>query len=464
MVRITEDLIRKRAEHNNCEISTLEELSLHQQDIERIENLDKWCRDLKILYLQSNLIPKIENVGRLKKVEYINLALNNIERIENLEGCESLKKLDMTVNFVGELTSIENLKGLYHFRELYLTGNPCTEFEGYKPYVLATLQQLKSLDGREIEKSERILATQDYGVLRARIIQQQEEYKKKREREKKETESQEEKKNEKKPGFDGRWYTDINASDTQKPKDGETGGGDEKTLTIEEEAEKEKEYWAQKAAWTPETRIEMHKHMEEQKNKDKKSDKEEKKKPRAMFTADGRPYNINEPKLDFSLTDNEDINALVLDIACYRHVDTALVDVDVQTRYVRMVIKGKVFQLALDEEVQPDSSTAKRSQTTGHLLVTMPKAKQVVMPKKPEPPVTKCNKTNKNADTKRQKLPNIERLEVDSSLKSSVDFTNIVNKSEKIVPPLGSKMISKDIPEKPNSEDFVDDPDVPPLE
>lgn len=25
----------------------------------RIEHLDKWCRELKILYLQSNLIPKI---------------------------------------------------------------------------------------------------------------------------------------------------------------------------------------------------------------------------------------------------------------------------------------------------------------------------------------------------------------------------------------------------------------------
>jgi protein TilB len=86
MVRITEELVRKRAEHNNGEISTLEELTLHQSDIERIEHLDKWCRDLKILYLQSNLIQRIENVGRLKKLEYLNLALNNIERIENLEG------------------------------------------------------------------------------------------------------------------------------------------------------------------------------------------------------------------------------------------------------------------------------------------------------------------------------------------------------------------------------------------
>ena len=32
---VTEDLIRKRAEHNECVIATLEEISLHQQDIER---------------------------------------------------------------------------------------------------------------------------------------------------------------------------------------------------------------------------------------------------------------------------------------------------------------------------------------------------------------------------------------------------------------------------------------------
>ncbi len=130
MVRITEELIRKRAEHNEGELFSLEEVSLHQQNIERIEYIDKRCRELKILYLQSNLIPKIENVSRLKKLEYLNLALNNIERIENLEGCEFLKKLDLTVNFIGELTSVANLCENYHLTELYLTGNPCTDFEG----------------------------------------------------------------------------------------------------------------------------------------------------------------------------------------------------------------------------------------------------------------------------------------------------------------------------------------------
>ena len=89
MVRITEELVRSRAEHNECCLATLEacfplqirllsvacmlsvarctpraarcmrnaacctqEVSLHQQNIERFERLDKLCRNIQILYLQ----------------------------------------------------------------------------------------------------------------------------------------------------------------------------------------------------------------------------------------------------------------------------------------------------------------------------------------------------------------------------------------------------------------------------
>lgn len=91
MSRITVDLLRRRSEHNEGELSTLEEISLHQFDIEKIENLDKYCRNLKIIYLQNNIIPRMENLNRLKSLEYLNLALNNIRKIENISGCESLK-------------------------------------------------------------------------------------------------------------------------------------------------------------------------------------------------------------------------------------------------------------------------------------------------------------------------------------------------------------------------------------
>ena len=103
-----------------------------------------------------------------------------------------------------------------------------------------------------------------------------------------------------------------------------------------------------------------------------------------------------------------------------RFMDTSLVDCEVQPTYVRVTIKGKVIllsmstfisfypplssftlplsfsfsppslplsfplpssssslkkilQLVLQDEVSPDQSNAKRSQATGHLLVTMPK-------------------------------------------------------------------------------------------
>lgn len=67
--------MRKKSEHNECIISTLEELSLHQEDIEKIEHLQNWCRDLEILLLQSNLISKIGNKEKCIKSYGSNIFL-----------------------------------------------------------------------------------------------------------------------------------------------------------------------------------------------------------------------------------------------------------------------------------------------------------------------------------------------------------------------------------------------------
>ena len=162
-VPLTEELIRRKAEHNDGMLSTLEEIALHQLDIDKIEVIGN-CRCLKILYLQSNLIRKIENLHKLKQLDYLNLALNNIERIENLERCEALKKLDLTVNFIDldEMHTVGSLKSNTCLTELFLTGNPCTAHweSGYRDYVIATLPQLESLDGNAITRAERIKALQ----------------------------------------------------------------------------------------------------------------------------------------------------------------------------------------------------------------------------------------------------------------------------------------------------------------
>ena len=122
MAPITLEMIRRRAEHNEGMVSTLEEISLHQQEIERIEALGQICRHLKILYMQNNLISKLNNLHRLKELEYANFAVNNVRKIENLQRCESLTKLDLTMNFVekASLLTVHTLRENYKLEDLSL--------------------------------------------------------------------------------------------------------------------------------------------------------------------------------------------------------------------------------------------------------------------------------------------------------------------------------------------------------
>ena len=442
MVRISEDLIRKKAEHNEGIISTLEEVSLHQSEIEKIEHLDRWCRDLQILYLQSNLIPKIENVGKLKKVRYINLALNNIERIENLEGCESLEKLDLTVNFIGRLTDVERLKANVFLKELYLTGNPVVEFEGYREFVIATLPSLMKLDGVDVNKSERILAAQALVGLRPVIVQQETNYQRKREREKKAAAGSKDK-----DGTD--WYTETDTPKILELKDDE--GVEELT-----EEEKDRKFWSEPTTYTPESRLEIHNYMQKQKEK-QNPEKPKEKKPRNTQAPDGRILNVNEPKIDFTFSDDD--KNVMLDVPLYKFLDTSLCDVDVQPTYVRVWIKGKLLQLVLPEEVKPDSSNAKRSQITGHLLITMPKLNPII---RPPPPPKEKPAAKKDDDKEKKGNQEPVKLEFDPKKQKDMDIANIVQE-KKVIPPLGAKTVRTNIPERPNSENFVDDDDVPPL-
>ena len=135
----------------------------------------------------------------------LNLAINRIETVENLEGCESLEKLDLTLNRVAdqshwttaakqrsrapryavclfvspsivnsvwsvqraavslaaerppliiscwcqvpteELVSLEALQANRHLWSLYLLGNPCDQWHGYRAYVTGVLPQLRTL-------------------------------------------------------------------------------------------------------------------------------------------------------------------------------------------------------------------------------------------------------------------------------------------------------------------------------
>ncbi|XP_014481083.1 PREDICTED: protein tilB [Dinoponera quadriceps] len=368
MVRITLELIRKRSEHNEGEISTLEEIALHQENIDKIEVIGRHCRDLKILLLQHNLISKIENLNMLKKLEYLNLAINNIEVIENLEGLESLKKLDLTINFIGNLQSVKKLRCNENLEQLILMGNPCTDYEYYREYVVATLPQLRELDMKEIERSERIKALQVYARARDDVIEAYRCYEKSRlarqARRRRDATLE---------------ITEINETDTteenkeknrENTKEEQNGNAN----TEQDDESEDDRFWKQPSYHTPEDRIaiaERFARKQEKKNRasDKKADLS--KRELKLFAPDGRPYNMNQPKVPFKLNDEDDPNFVILEVAVYRHLDTSYIDVDVNPTYVRVTIKGKILQLTIPCEISVEKSKVQRNTTTGSLVITM---------------------------------------------------------------------------------------------
>ncbi|KAI4504234.1 hypothetical protein M0802_000705 [Mischocyttarus mexicanus] len=441
MVRITMELIRKRSEHNEGEISTLEEISLHQENIDKIELINKVCRNLKILLLQYNIIPKIENLNMLKKLEYLNLALNNIEVIENLQGLESLKKLDLTVNFIGDLRSIKTLRYNENLEQLMLTGNPCTDYEGYREYVISTLPQLKELDMIEILRSERIKALQVYARVKGDVIRSYENYKKIRDAQIRRHREKEEIK-------------------IREIKDGED---------IETENES---FWKQTSYHTPEDRVAIaERSLKSDKRKREILENGETKAHKfvpKLFSPNGKPYNMNHPKVPFTLNDEDDPDNVILDVGVYRYLDTSYIDVDIQPTYVRVTIKGKILQLTLPCEILVDKSNAKRNVTTGSLVITMPRLHPTMIihqtftskiKKNINPTTSKGNPVisikNQGFTSKR------EFLEIGPPTNDELDYSKIFLNSRTKV---NRKLMVNQPKEKVTSNNFIDNPEVPPLE
>lgn len=326
MPRLTEELIRKRAEHNEGVLPDLEEVALHQQEIEKIESLEACCRHIKILLLQNNIIPKMEGLTKLKELEYLNLALNNIPKVEGIEGCESLKKLDLTVNFV-DIESLEesvyNMKANIALEDLYLTGNPCEDWKGFRAYTVAHLPQLKQLDGKLILPYERIQARQRLPKLQEDLEQA------------------------------------VQVSLAKKAA--------EAGIPVSE------------GAYTIESRNEMYLELAAQKEeKDRNERRRMGNEPKparvipGVYNARGEIRQCNEGKYDFSMDDWSDHTKIIFELAVPKYLDTTALDVDINPQYVRCVVKDKVTQLKLPQEVSPDASKVQRSRVTGKLRIDMP--------------------------------------------------------------------------------------------
>jgi protein TilB len=66
--------------------------------------------------------------------------------------------------------SIDNLAELSDFRELYIIGNPLTDWSHYKDYIVARLPHLGRLDGDEITKSWKLRAKQNLEEMEKDLV------------------------------------------------------------------------------------------------------------------------------------------------------------------------------------------------------------------------------------------------------------------------------------------------------
>ncbi|CAM9468839.1 unnamed protein product [Chrysoparadoxa australica] len=402
MPHITLDMLRRKAEHNEGLIHTLEELSLHQEELERInEVLGSNCRKLQILYLQNNIIPKIENLHHMKELAYLNLALNNIQKIEGLGSCEFLNKLDLTVNFVdldclGE--SIEHLASRRHLRDLYMIGNPCQQWSGFESYVIALLPQLRCLDGKEITRSRRIVAKQQLPKLMAELAVEAEHVRATK-------------------AAEAATKAEAEAKSSQTCSGvAEVKGEAKGCVGAAEHGKAGKEAEKELTAHTPEVRTAIYKEMAEQKQEQENRKKENMPKERNFEEeqakavararereAEGIIRQCNEGKWEFSWDDDSHPGCVALNVAVPRFLDSSLIDLDVHPHYLSVVIKSKVLRLSTPVEVVSSKAKAQRAKTNGNLLVIMPKvnAKETLGLTRPQ----KTLNTRDAARTRKKQAP-----------------------------------------------------------
>jgi protein TilB len=384
MGRITQELLRKRAEHNDGILSTLEEISLHQENIERIENLEFYCRHIKILYLQDNIIEKLENLDKLKELEYLNLAVNSIQKIENLEKCESLNKLDLTMNFV----DIENLKEscdclskVPSLREIYLTGNPCEKFKYCRDYIIGRCPQIIIYDGNEVKKSERIKAREMMDFMEKEL----------------------EKESKQHVIFK---QNDPSEKDPNK--------------------------------YSVEYRRKLYKELEQEKLENERKKKEESSKPGLwdepvikevpppVYKENGEVRICNQGRYDVFL--DEDIYTTAITtfrIKLPKFLDTNKIKVDLNPNYVRCDINGKITQWRFDNDIIVEKATVQRSTTTGVLEIKAPMA--YIKPKE-----DKIKKIEENKKAIEMQKKEEERLKKLKPIKQGVDFVRDNNEIKEV--------------------------------
>ena len=143
----------------------LTHIHLDRENIEEIDNIAEYLGEVTHLYLQYNLIKKIEILDFLVNIKFLILSNNKIEKIENLTCLKRLKLLDLSHNLIDKIDVYELPKSLSF---LDLRENECFKSQSwyannYEEKLLNYLVELKQLNGEDFfDEAEALRPTHDY--------------------------------------------------------------------------------------------------------------------------------------------------------------------------------------------------------------------------------------------------------------------------------------------------------------
>lgn len=227
-----------------------------------------------------------------------------------------------------------------------MLGNPCQSNwpDGFREYVIASLPQLCFLDGKEIERSDRIIANQNWrqrdkelkshlGALRDanNLLEDP--------------------------------VSDVIGNDEAVPYTPES-----RRQMYLEMAEQKEEDRIRKSGNAPRRRDIQQEHTDtlDRTRKDEREALQRKK-----SDANEEIRQCNEGKWEFHLTDNA--GQFIFELELPKFLDTSLIDIDVHPTFVSIIVKNKKFRLRFPEAVHSDGGKAERSKVTGTLRLTLPK-------------------------------------------------------------------------------------------
>eukprot|EP00397_Hematodinium_sp_SG-2012_P028300 GEMP01029786.1.p1 GENE.GEMP01029786.1~~GEMP01029786.1.p1 ORF type:complete len:407 (+),score=72.46 GEMP01029786.1:46-1266(+) len=124
-----------------------EELHFQCYRIKKLENLEK-CKKLRKLELIANCIEKIENLDENLALEHLELYQNLVKKMENISHLVNLRTLDLSFNKIRKINCLQNLHNL---ERLYLSANKIVEVKGLDVLVNVKLLELGANRIRKLE-------------------------------------------------------------------------------------------------------------------------------------------------------------------------------------------------------------------------------------------------------------------------------------------------------------------------